>query len=245
MTEVRSYNGHDERSGSVASRPESGTDFVAALQDAVRENAISAALIGMGVAWMFMGGRNVSLFSGGGRRSIFDTAGQAAEQFTGAARNRSAALGANIIRATQAVMEPAADVASRTAARTADAGFAGYQATTEAVSRSAETISNATNAALNAVQKTTANWSGGVQRTLADVLERQPLLLGAVGLAIGAGIAASIPITEAEKKVMGDASDFVRGKVSEKAAEVTGQVKEMASAAMGELKAQGITPEGW
>jgi hypothetical protein len=42
---------------------------------------------------------------------------------------------------------------------------------------------------------------------------------------------------------MGDASDFVREKVSEKASEVTGQVKEMANAAMDEAKAQGITPE--
>jgi hypothetical protein len=39
---------------------------------------------------------------------------------------------------------------------------------------------------------------------------------------------------------MGDASDFVRETVTDKAA----QVKEMANTALHEVKAQGLTPEG-
>jgi hypothetical protein len=78
-----------------------------------------------------------------------------------------------------------------------------------------------------------------VQQSIGELFERQPLLLGAVGIAIGAGIAASIPATEAENNVMGGASDFVRDAVSEKAA----QVKEMADAAVHEAKTQGLTPE--
>ena len=45
--------------------------------------------------------------------------------------------------------------------------------------------------------------------------------------------------TEAEKTVMGEASDFVRNTVTEKAA----QVKDMADAALQEVRAQGLTPE--
>jgi hypothetical protein len=70
------------------------------------------------------------------------------------------------------------------------------------------------------------------------VFERQPLLLGAVGIAIGAGIAASIPATEVENRVMGQASDFVRDAVSEKTAEI----KKMADAGLHEARAQGLTP---
>jgi hypothetical protein len=232
----------------------SGGDFLGALQDAVRENPISAALIGMGVFWMFMGGRNVSLFGGGGSKSIFGTAAQGAEQFAGAARNAGASMGASVNQATQAMKRPAwqtgsnaatatDDAASRTAARAADAAVSGYQAATEMASRTIETMSNATTTAASALQETTGNWSRGVQGTLSDVLERQPLLLGALGIAIGAGIAASVPITETEQKVMGEASDLVREKVSEKAAEVTGQMNEIADAALSEAKAQGITPE--
>jgi hypothetical protein len=80
-------------------------------------------------------------------------------------------------------------------------------------------------------------------RTLSALFERQPLLLGAVGLAIGAGIAASVPVADAEKQAMREASDFLREKVGEATADVTAQIKETADAALSEAKAQGITPD--
>jgi hypothetical protein len=232
----------------------SGDNFLAALQNAVRENPVPAALIGMGSVWMFMGGGNVSLFGGSGRKSLFGTAAQGAQQVTGAVR-QAGALGAHHIgQAAQAMAEPAwqagtaaaatlGDAASRTAARATDAVSSGYQTTAETASQTAETISNAATAAARTLHETTANWGGGVQRNLADLLDRQPLMLGAIGLAIGAGIAASLPITDTEKRVMGDASASVRNKVSEKAADLTGQVKEIADAALDEARNQGITPK--
>jgi hypothetical protein len=93
MTEVRSYNGHGERLGHFAAPAQSGDNFLAALQDAVRENPIPAALIGMGVAWMFMGGGNVSLFGGSGRKSLFGTAAHGATQAAGAVGQAGAAVG--------------------------------------------------------------------------------------------------------------------------------------------------------
>lgn len=50
----------------------------------------------------------------------------------------------------------------------------------------------------------------GSAQSIGELFERQPLLLGAAGIAIGAGIAASIPATEAENKVMGGPSDSIR-----------------------------------
>jgi len=45
----------------TASRQGSATsDFVGSLQDAIQKNPVSAALIGMGVLWMFTGGRNIT-----------------------------------------------------------------------------------------------------------------------------------------------------------------------------------------
>ena len=87
MTDVRSFTkGHLGSPGTVAPHARGSGEFVHALQDAVRENPISAALIGMGVLWMFMGGSKTSLFGGGGRKSIFRTAGQGAEAVGGAVR---------------------------------------------------------------------------------------------------------------------------------------------------------------
>jgi hypothetical protein len=251
MTDVRSFTkGHLGLPGTDAPHARGGGDFVNALQDAVRENPITAALIGMGVLWMFMGGSNTSLFGGGGRKSIFRTAGQGAEAVGGAVRDTAARVGFSVGQAADAAAEKVAggvrqasaavrERASRTAGQAADAVASAYDSTTNAASRAADTLSNATTSAAHAMQETGTKWGSAVQQNIADLFERQPLLLGAVGIAIGAGIAASIPTTGAENKVMGDASDFVREAVTEKAA----QVKEMADAALHEAKAQGLTPE--
>jgi len=260
MTEVRSYNGHGERVGHFPPPARNG-DFLAALQDAVRENPLPAALIGMGVVWMFMGGGNVSLFGGSGRRSIFGTAAQGATQAAGmvgqagaAVGHARAALGNTVTRGAQAIVEPSwqagtgaaaalGDAASGAATRASDAASSAYQTTAEMASQTAETISNAATSAASMLSDTTARWTSGAQSHLADLFERQPLMLGAIGLAIGAGMAASLPITDTEKKMMGEASDAVREKISETAANLTGQVKELTDAAVDEAKTQGITPK--
>jgi len=204
----------------------------------------------MGVLWMFMGGSNTSLFGGGARKSIFRTARQGAEEVDGAVRDTAPRVGSTIGNAANDAAETASQIAggvrqasaaaSQTAGQAADAVASAYDATTNAASHAAGSISNATKTAAHAVQETGTKWGSTVQQNIADIFDRQPLLLGAVGIAIGAGIAASIPTTEAEDQIMGEASDFVRGAVTEKAAEV----KEMADAALHEAKAQGLTPEG-
>jgi hypothetical protein len=246
MTDVRSYtNGHG-RQADEGTHAQSSADFVKSLQDAVRENPISAALIGMGVLWMFMGGSNTSLFGGAGRKSIFDTAAQRADQVGGAVRDTASAVGSTASHVANAAAETASqlaggvrDASSRAAGQAVDAAASAYGTTVGAASRAAETISDATTHVARSMQETGAKWGSTVQQNIADTFERQPLLLGAIGLAIGAGIAASIPTTEAEKRVMGEASDFVRETVTDKAA----QVKEMANVALHEAKAQGLTPE--
>jgi hypothetical protein len=256
MTEVRSYkgNGHGEHSGHFAPSAQSGDNFLASLQDAVRENPIPAALIGMGVVWMFMGGGNVSLFGGGGRKSFFGTAAQGVTQAAGVVGHAGAALGSTVGRGAQAVIEPSwqagtgaaaalGDAASGAVTRASDAASSAYQTTAGLASQTAETISNAATNAASMLSDTTARWSSGAQRNLADLFERQPLMLGAIGLAIGAGMAASLPITDTETRMMGEASDLVREKISETAANLTGQVKEIADAALDEAKNQGITPK--
>jgi hypothetical protein len=251
MTDVHSHmEEHRGLYGTSASQARGSSDFVQALQDSVRQNPISAALIGMGVLWMFMGGSNTSLFGGGGRKSVFRAAARGGDQMVdtiggttssiGSSIGQAASQGANDLRRASAVV---GEMASRTTGQAVDAVASAYDTTTDAASRAAETISKATTTAAHAVQETGTRWSSTVQQNIADLFERQPLLLGAVGLAIGAGIAASIPTTEAENKVMGEASDFVRETVAEKTAQVKEQVQDMADAALQGAKAQGITPE--
>jgi hypothetical protein len=132
-----------------------------------------------------------------------------------------------------------AEHGSRTAGQAADAVSSIYDATTNAASHAVDTASNAATSAAHAMQEKGTRWGSTFQQNIGELFERQPLLLGAVGIAIGAGIAASIPATEAENKVMGEASDLLRDAVSDKATQARGMV----DAAVQEAKAQGLTPE--
>ncbi|HEU5017100.1 MAG TPA: hypothetical protein VFT69_03915 [Pseudolabrys sp.] len=251
MTDIRQYS--DGHGGLVAPVP--GTlprrEFVDALGEAVKENPLSAALIGMGVLWMFMGGNNTTLFGGDGHKSVFRTAARGAAQAGGAVRDTAASVGSSINRAAHAAAQTthragaapstsgAGDAASRAAGQAGGAMASTYDSTVQAASSAAETVSTAATSGAHALQETGAEWGSAAQHRIAELFQRQPLLLGVVGIAIGAGIAASIPTTEAEKTIMGDASDFVREAATETAAEV----KRMANAAVEEAQNQGLTPE--
>jgi hypothetical protein len=254
MTLIRSYtDGQRGPSDTAAAQATGHGDFLNALQGAVRENPVAAALIGMGVLWMFTGGSNTSLFGGGGRKSIFSTVRQGTEEADRAVRDNATRVGSSIGDAANAASETATQATgvarqasaavgermSRTVGEAVDAAASAYDATTNTGARAAETISKATTSVADAIHETGTKWGNTVHHGIAEAFERQPLLLGAIGIAIGAGIAASIPTTDAENQAMGDASDFVRREVTEMA----GQVKQMADGAAREAKAQGLTPE--
>jgi hypothetical protein len=84
--------------------------------------------------------------------------------------------------------------------------------------------------------------------SLTELFRAQPLALGAIGLAIGAGIAAALPKTDVEDAYMGEVSQTVKTQ----AAEIAGQQVEMATAlasdvvgaASAEARKQGLTPDG-
>jgi hypothetical protein len=83
---------------------------------------------------------------------------------------------------------------------------------------------------------------------LTELFRAQPLALGAIGLAIGAGIAAALPKTDVEDAYLGEASQTVKTQ----AAEIAGQQVEKATAlasdvveaVSAEARKQGLTPDG-
>jgi hypothetical protein len=66
---------------------------------------------------------------------------------------------------------------------------------------------------------------GNVRDNLTDVFKAQPLALGAIGLAIGAGIAAALPTTDIENSYLGETSETLKSR----AAEIAGDQIEKAS----------------
>jgi hypothetical protein len=90
--------------------------------------------------------------------------------------------------------------------------------------------------------------AGNARSALTDALVRQPLLLGAIGAAIGAGIAVAFPATKVESELMGEAAGAARQKADEMVSETVQKAKDTARGVVDEVvkeaNAQGLSPEG-
>ena len=80
---------------------------------------------------------------------------------------------------------------------------------------------------------------------LSELFRAQPLALGAVGLAIGAGIAAALPATDIEAEYFGEASDNFKEQAvdfaSEQVSRAATVAEDVVTAVSDEARKQGLT----
>lgn len=164
--------------------------------------------------------------------AVGDAASRAKSAVTDAASRAGSAVSDVVVEASSAVSGAVAqasssvgDAASRLADKGAQlAGSAGEA--TDSVRRNVR--SYADQAADFAEDGTRRLRRDGVGRTLEQVAEAQPLVFGALGLALGAALGAVLPKTEAEDRLMGEARDQVANRLGETAREGLETVKGVA-----------------
>lgn len=71
------------------------------------------------------------------------------------------------------------------------------------------------------------------------MLEEQPLLVGAMGIALGAALGAALPRSEAEDRLMGDSSDAAARQMKERASDTFDDVKHTAEEMAASVKQHG------
>jgi hypothetical protein len=209
---------------------EKASDFVRDLGDAARKNPISAALIGMGVVWLLTGGRTGErvgdLVRGAGFDRIPDAAGNALHAARSTLRSGSESVGKGVSSATETLR---------------DAGTAGLDRVARAGSEVADT---AYGYAQNIPDAGGALFSTA-RDNLSELFRAQPLALGAVGLAIGAGIAAALPATDLEAEYFGEAADNFKEQAADFASEQVSRAatvaEDVVSAVSDEARNQGLT----
>jgi hypothetical protein len=210
-----------------------GSNFVRDLGDATRKNPLSAALIGMGVIWLFTGNRPVeragNLVQRTGLDRVPDAAGNALDAARSVVRSGANALGDGVASATDAIRETGVDVFDNAARRRRD-------------------YADAASEHVSSLPETGAEMFDTFRSNLSDLFESQPLALGAIGLAIGAGIAAALPSSEVEAEYLGEASDDIKAKAGEFANQQAERVTAVAGNVMGavsdEARKQGLSLDG-
>lgn len=194
----------------VPTAARNGRDFLGNLTQAVQDNPISAALIGMGALWLLAGGSKTSLLGNGGTAVA---SGQGSDWLRGSVASGNAdAMGAGNVASRIGGVTRSATTALEEAAASV------HRTVSDSASEAAISVSSTYDASLTNTSKALQGAKyrlSGMQQSVAEAFERQPLLLGAIGLAVGAGVAAALPGTETENRLMGDTSEVVKSQVKD------------------------------
>ena len=204
------------------------TDFVSSLQNAARENPVSALMIGTGLAWMVFGNSRLTAAV-----SMLEPATHTVAYNAGKAMNAASDVAVSaregVISTTSAVVDKAKDAVEGMTIQTSSAYDSLKDKTSTAGDFAAESIISP------------------LVENLKQAFKQQPLLIGGVGLAIGSVIAATLPRTKIEIDSLANTALYVSSEAASIAEaairDVSDRAERAAKAMSDEASAQGLTLE--
>lgn len=175
-----------------------------------------------------------------GLAAVASTVAQKVGAAASGLRSGVSTAGAAVSRSATGIADEAATSLSNAREAVQGAGSAVGEAARDLADGMSEYAASARDGALDHGQKALEQSS----RLLNDLRTRgtefaheQPLIVAAVGIALGAAVAALLPRTQAEDLLMGETSDVIKGAVSDAAAEQYQQTKTAAENVVAEAKA--------
>ncbi|MBO1079062.1 DUF3618 domain-containing protein [Roseomonas haemaphysalidis] len=162
------------------------------------------------------------------RDAVVGAASNATDAVAGTARNVADAVADTASSAGSAISSAAASVAdgaSQLGSQASATAGSVHDAARRQTHDATHTLSQGYDATAAGANRAGAKFQAGWGK----LSHEQPLLVGALGLAVGAALGALLPSTEAENRLMGEASDAVTKQVSDTAQEQYAQVKDAVS----------------
>ena len=221
----------------------------------VRRIPVPILLIGAGVALSGRGNNHSDPASAGGP-GLLDSARDRLGEFTEATIDRAsevaelvhekanrgmdAARGAagRVSRLGSEASEQAVNLAARVGETLTETAGTAQRMSGEAFTRAGESLSP------ERIRRSASEANDWIQ----DSVSRNPLLVGAIGIGIGAIIAAALPKTPQEESILGSAAEQVKRRARDAAAAgvhtATGVATDIYREAMAEAKNQGLSADG-
>lgn len=207
------------------------SNFLDNLKEAVRENPLSAALIGGGALWLLIGNERLKNAASSVTAATAPLADIGASprssgpKFTNSPPTAPAIDHGSLQHGAQTLREAtsaASEAASGAAKAIKDQFGEGVTYARESFSKAAEALPP---------KETIAN----VQSSLSDLLERQPLVLGAIGLVVGVAVAGAFTASDLENEWVGEVSDRVKEDLKARAGAVSQSAREASDTLKAEL----------
>jgi ElaB/YqjD/DUF883 family membrane-anchored ribosome-binding protein len=210
------------------------SQFSSNLSDTVKHNPIPVALIGVGIAWLAMGGSRPPYAAA----SSWKTDGHSRSKIGDAASSVTAKAGQ--------VMQGVRDRVGEASGRLGDMAHSAQERVGEAGARLGDMAHSARHQMGEAADRIRYQ-TVRAKDTYNYLRTEQPLILGVLGFALGAALGAGIPPTRQEDELMGEMRDEYVQRAKEVGEEYLEQGKQMATAAGEAVKEQaekaGLTPD--
>ena len=212
--------------------------FVDSVIAAARENPIAAALIGGGALWLLIGNEKLKSAASFANTTAFPSSDTAAH------RQRSSRSRHQATPAPPTVPDLDHEASFGLGETLHHASAAASDAVSRAADQMKDRFDEGADYARDIVGQLDEILPGNetftrAQSSLGDLLERQPLVLGAIGLAVGAAVAGAFRASDLENEWVGGYSDSVKEDLSERAGAVSQSVREAADTLKNEIKDAG------
>jgi hypothetical protein len=230
------------KSGQGTGMSETASHWASSLGDTVKQNPVPVALIGAGLAWLMMGGSRHPARPEPHPRpydppdvTVYDAYNaplSGPQEHSGSLRERAGEMASGV----QGRLSAAGERVSHAAATTRES--VGHVAAS-ARQRMSETAEH--------LRHQVREQGGKTKETFNYLRDEQPLVLGALGFALGAALGAGLPPTQREDELMGEARDQVVHRAQELGEEQLDKAKHVASAAgnaaLDQAHKEGMTQE--
>ena len=196
--------------------------------DQLRENPIPIALIGLGVAWLAISQTRRPASSGGAYQGsgYYPTYEGYDEEET---------LRAKVKAKADAAKAKLTATAEKAKSKLSDAQHQAADGVSDVRDKAAEyahLAGDKVSEYAHLAQDKAGEYSREARRRFDDTLDAEPLVIGAIGLAVGAAIGAALPSSPVERRYFGP----TRTKVADKAKASIDEVKDVAQRAYGQVK---------
>ena len=206
-------------------------DFVESLKTAARENPLGAGLIAGGALWLLIGNDRLKSAVSSAASAASSTIDQGAHTFRAAGSLKTTSApptapemdhdgNSGIGQTFRQAKSSASSAASGAAEAISDAADSIKDRFDEGMAYAQENFNKIGNPLPD---RQTLEWA---RSSLSDILERQPLVVGAIGLAIGAAVAGAFQTSEIENEWAGELSDTVKEDLTTRAEAVAKSVRE-------------------
>lgn len=227
-------------------RSSGGGEMMRNLGQAVRDNPLPLLLIGAGIGWMMLSG---------GNRPATNTYPGAIPAFPPPSDRRTRVYGTDdansggpsvterVSGSASAMAGGVRDSVTSAANRTTEMASSAYGSVSSAAGSVAESVrdmasstADRLSAGGHATRERMGHLSEGAGQGVGWLVREQPLVLGAIGVALGAALGALLPSTETENRLMGETRDATLDRGREMAREGYEQAKESAGRHVADAK---------